>query len=586
MTPSGDAMLRQSIARQPADGEAWRQLALFSNHAGRLAAANWAFARRLALSPYDVSATVNRGNLLRRLGHRTLGERLLRRALALAGSDSIAAESVGQALWEQGLTRDARRWYGRALACDPANARARLGRCISNLPVVYDEEADLETMRRAYDEDLGALERWTARAGYADIASLADAIGAIQPFFLAYQGRNDKDLQGRYGRLVDRALSVRHPEFCRGPMPAPQRPDGRLRIGLVSGYFRRHSAWKMALSGWIEGLDRKRFALYGYHTGQATDDVTRRAASLLDGFFIEDRRRAAIAERIVADRLDAVLYPEIGMDPVTAWLAALRLAPVQMMSWGHPVTSGYPTIDYFLSSDLMEPPCADDHYVERLERLPGLGCLYRRPDVVAGDISRAHLGLAPDDVVYLCAQSLFKYLPQHDWIFEHIASAVPRARFVFYAGTMPAVATRFRDRLARRLAAAGHDPQRRLIFLPVLTEAGFLGVGRLGDVLLDSIGWSGFNTTIEIVIAGVPVIALAGRTLRGRHTSAVLTRIGCADLIADDEHDYVRRAILLGLDRDAGRAEGKRIAAASSLLFDDPAPIRALETVLESACRR
>ena len=39
------------------------------------------------------------------------------------------------------------------------------------------------------------------------------------------------------------------------------------------------------------------------------------------------------------------------------------------MAWGHPETSGLPTIDYFLTSALMEPEDGDDHYTERLVRL-------------------------------------------------------------------------------------------------------------------------------------------------------------------------------------------------------------------------
>ena len=58
------------------------------------------------------------------------------------------------------------------------------------------------------------------------------------------------------------------------------------------------------------------------------------------------------------------------MDDMPIKLASLRLAPAQATSWGHPTTSGLPSIDYFLSSELMEPPNADEHYTERLIRLP------------------------------------------------------------------------------------------------------------------------------------------------------------------------------------------------------------------------
>ena len=67
------------------------------------------------------------------------------------------------------------------------------------------------------------------------------------------------------------------------------------------------------------------------------------------------------------------------MDPLMTQLAALRLAPIQCVTWGHPVTSGLPTVDYFLSSELMEPKDGQDHYSERLIRLPGIGVCYAKP---------------------------------------------------------------------------------------------------------------------------------------------------------------------------------------------------------------
>ena len=64
------------------------------------------------------------------------------------------------------------------------------------------------------------------------------------------------------------------------------------------------------------------------------------------------------------------------MDPLAGRLAAQRLAPVQCVAWGHPETTGMPTLDYFLSSDLMEPPDGEAHYTEHLVRLPNLGLCY------------------------------------------------------------------------------------------------------------------------------------------------------------------------------------------------------------------
>lgn len=72
-------------------------------------------------------------------------------------------------------------------------------------------------------------------------------------------------------------------------------------------------------------------------------------------------------------RLDVLIYPEIGMDKLTTKLASMRLAPVQVASWGHPETSGLPTIDHYLSAQGLEPEGVGEHHTERLVLLPQLG---------------------------------------------------------------------------------------------------------------------------------------------------------------------------------------------------------------------
>src|SRR5262249_28988235 len=126
-------------------------------------------------------------------------------------------------------------------------------------------------------------------------------------------------------------------------------------------------------------------------------------------------------QEILADAPHLLIYPGVGMDPISAQLAAQRLAPVQCNSWGHPDTSGFPTLDYYLSSDLMEPPDGQDHYTERLVRLPNLS-IYSEPiEQPPASITRQDLGLRSTAIVYWCGQSLFKYLPQFDEVFPRIA---------------------------------------------------------------------------------------------------------------------------------------------------------------------
>jgi len=212
---------------------------------------------------------------------------------------------------------------------------------------------------------------------------------------------------------------------------------------------------------------------------------------------------------------------------------------VQCTTWGHPVTSGLPTIDHYLSSEAMEPPNGDAHYTEHLVRLPGLGIHYTPPPITGLPMDRAALGISNNAVVYLSCQSLFKYLPRYDVIWPRIAARVPAAEFLFLASHNGAGDMIFRQRLEQVFAQAGLDWRKHCIIVPRVPADAFSSLLRAGDVFLDSIGWSGCNSTLEAVDCGIPVVTTPTALMRGRHSAAILACMGMADRIAADEDEYV-----------------------------------------------
>jgi predicted O-linked N-acetylglucosamine transferase (SPINDLY family) len=346
--------------------------------------------------------------------------------------------------------------------------------------------------------------------------------------------------------------------------------------------FYGHTISKLFL-GWIENLDRAAFDLSVFSLGARRDVVTSRIEAAAERFQVHAGPIGAAVEALRAEAPDVIVFPDIGMGTRTLMLGGLRLAPVQMVAWGHPVTTGLPTIDYFLSSELMEPPEGASHYSERLVRLPNLSIFYHRPALPPPG-SRAALGLPADGVLYLCLQSAFKYLPRHDWIFAAIAAGVPEARLIFLAdkgdGGSSGV---FRRRLQQAFADRGLEVDRFCHFLPRLSPADYLAVNRQGDVYLDSLEWSGGNTTLEALACGLPVVTCPGRFMRGRHSYAMLQRIGAVEGIAADPQDYVRRAVRLGRDADFRRQQRDLVTAASDRLYNDRDAVGGLAAVLHRA---
>ncbi len=564
----------QALVLEPDFADAHNNYGLLLHAQGQQHDAIGHYQRALELVADFPEAHNNLGNVFKEQRLLDQAATHYRAALALQPTFADAHANLADALMEQGLRDQAVAHYRQALAFRPDFAVARFGLCIAQLPVLYRTEAEIDERRAAYQRDLFDLRDTVTVSG--NPAAFAAAVGSHQPFFLAYQGRNDRDLQAFYGELVVRAMAGGDTP----PRPVPSRPTAgrRIRIGFVSGYFFNHSVWKMPVKGWLTQLDRDRFELFCYHTRLIRDAETDLAEQVADRFVQGPRPLDQWRALIVDDALDVLIYPEIGMDPVTVQLAAQRLAPIQCTSWGHPETSGLPTIDYYLSSALMEPPDANDHYTETLIRLPNLSVYYEPPPLPALTVTRAEFGLRPDAVVYWCCQSLFKYLPQDDSVFPRIAAAVGRCQFAFlgYQGGGHVVLM-FRERLEAAFAAAGLRAEDHCVFLPRLDPEPFIAVGGLCDVYLDSIGWSGINTTLESALTDLPVVTLPGALLRGRHSMAVLRMMGATETIADSVDDYVALAVRLGTDSDWRSAIRHKMSAGRALVYRDRRCIEALE---------
>jgi protein O-GlcNAc transferase len=367
-------------------------------------------------------------------------------------------------------------------------------------------------------------------------------------------------------------------------MPPPPGPGEKVRVGIVAGLFRHHTVWKLLIKGWLTQLDREKFQLFGYHTAAPQDEQTEQARKLCDRFVQGPLPVERWREEIAKDAPHVLIYPDIGMDPGAGQLGAHRLAPVQCITFGHPNTTGYTTLDYFLNSAMMEPADADAHYTERLIRLPNLGLYYEPLEIPPVTVERAQLGLRPDAMTYWSGQSLFKYLPQFDEVYARIAREVGNCQFLFirfHAG--PGVTDVFRGRLERAFAALGLNAADHCVFLPRLpTEVFITAIGQC-DAVLDTPTWSGGNSTLEGLAHDVPNVTWPGPFMRGRVTMAVLQRMGITETIADTIDDYVAIAVRLARDVPWRMSLKQKMAENRQRVYRDREYIAAFEDFLSRA---
>ena len=268
-----------------------------------------------------------------------------------------------------------------------------------------------------------------------------------------------------------------------------------------------------------------------------------------------------------SDQLDILMLPDVGMSASSRILSLHRIAPLQFTAWGHPVTTGSDNIDFYLSSDLMEPEDAQMHYSETLVRLPNLALFFNPSEPKTNPSLRTSL---PEGyILFGCLQSIYKYLPQYDFIFPRIAKATPEAIFVFLEGEQRYTTEILKRRLTAIFSEHGLEAEKHVLFIPRVTTDAYAALVNDMDVILDTIGWSGGNTSLEAIGLGKPLVTYPGEFMRGRHTSAMFRMMGMERHVACSLEDFISRAIDLGSDGDLRLQVSTELRLKSRLLYQD-----------------
>jgi len=573
--------------------------------------------RALAIKPDNVKALINRGNTLQDLKRYQDALVSYDRALAIRPDYAEALYNRGAALHDLWRHEDALASYDKALSIKPDYAEAwsnrgvtlgsigerlraieshqeainlnphsttyRFRYLMAYIPVLATANENIEMLREQFAHQIELLGKWLV---VNEVNDAHEAVGAAQPFYLAYQDKNNKNLLGQYGKLCTRLMLQWQTK--NNLLPNLKMPDERskIKLGIVSAQIRNHSVWNAFVKGWFQQLNQNIFEIHVFYLNCEQDAETTFAKANAKTFEYGDKRIEEWSKLIIEKNIEILIYPELGMDITTPKLASMRLAPVQIAAWGHPETTGLSTMDYYLSAADFENAKSQECYTERLVNLPNLGCYFDSADVPDVELDLRKLGINPDLPLFVCPGTPFKYMPEHDKIFVEIVQRIQNAQFIFFTYQQaPLLSKALFKRLSETFKAADLDFLNYAVFIPWQPKPEFYSIMRQADVLLDTLGFSGFNTTIQAVECSLPIVTCEGRFMRGRFASAILKRMGLLELVASTEEDYISLAIKLAQDKTYRQFVSARIKELRPILFNDLEPIRALEEFLIGTSR-
>lgn len=561
----------KAIELKPTLSDTYRTLAKALREMGEYREALSVLKRCVAVAPHDPQAWHDLGGLYRDISDTPASIEAYERAIAIQPNLIDTKANLSCILAMDGDYERARQLCDEVVGEKP-DAFGVLVRKATILPAIMMSNQHIEDSRQFILDSLSQLEQTTGHIG----EPLAEVIATN--FYLAYHGRNDVDIQRRTAEVFRRhtpALSFIAPHI------GTTRKPGRIRLGICSKHLASHADGSHTIAMlWAElfaRLDPERFELFLFYTLPSYNLIPLALRKRVEHAYRLPINTAE-AQRVVAQQnLDLLYFLDIGMEPQTYFLSFARLATTQLVTWGHPLTTGISNLDYFVSSKHLEVEGAQSHYTERLVGLEHLNTYYLRPSC-RDLITRDYLACSASEILYVCPQNLFKLHPDFDPLLERILREVPSSKLVLIEGNCPRHTLLLKERLQRTMPGV----LGRVHFIPRLNQEQFLSLLKIADVMLDPLHFGGGSTTIQALSFGTPVVTLPSAFLRGRISYACYQQMGFEQLIARDIDHYCEIAIRLGQNRDLRENVRSELCEKSGMLFSNQNVIQECEAFLES----
>ena len=283
-------------------------------------------------------------------------------------------------------------------------------------------------------------------------------------------------------------------------------------------------------------------------------------------YYVVDFKNLEKSINYVANlKLDIIIYPSIGMDTLSIIFPHLRLAPIQINTWGHSVTSGNPSIDYYISSIFYEPndkKQAQEHYSEKLISLRSL-CTYYIPKNTSSITKNFNevLGLPQNKKILFCLQSPSKLNRRFLSVLDNIVMKLGNAIVLLLQvneTSLPENRKRINDILHGRAFFVQRDSW--------ATYAKYI---KQSDLILDTYPTGGCNSTLDAFMLNKVVVCCPTQYLRGRFTAGFYQKMNIGYPIAKNLEEYEHKAIELMRNNILRKSIEDNIEKHKHLLFQD-----------------
>ncbi|MBK8062978.1 MAG: hypothetical protein IPK29_01960 [Betaproteobacteria bacterium] len=345
-------------------------------------------------------------------------------------------------------------------------------------------------------------------------------------------------------RLIEKQIEI-------PAMPAERRISERPTILVPIEWFTSLHAMYRCYAPSIRQL-REKFRLVMIGRSSEMDAISKQ---LFDEVIEIDAGNVSLADIVGHIRRvapDIIYYPSLGMATWWVALSTVRLAPIQVMTLGHPATSNSPEIDYVLVTETMpvDPGC----FSETVFLISGDLAMVNRDDAVFPEPelrpSPALLRIAVPSMACKLNASFMASC-------RAIAARSERAlEFHFFPNMVGMTWFQIRREIAKWLPNS--------VVHPRSDYNSYLQNLRNCDIHLSTFPFGGTNSNVDSMRLGLPMVTLEGLEVHSQTDSGMMRSVGVPDWLITYHPSEFERAALRLIGSDA-----ERVAIAERLLETD-----------------
>ena len=530
------------------------------------------YQKAIKINPEYAEAYNNLGNVYN--SNQKIDDAILnyKKAIKLNANFPEAYSNLGNLLKEIGEVAEAKKYENKLLSLRPNDIEYKINVILSISPIVSSIE-EINYCRNKYKKGLDLLK------GYQYLPEKPGDTIKTSTFLLGYHAKDNLELMKNTSDLFRKIIP--NLNYISKNIDKHKKQK-KIRIGFISEFLTRHTVGKL-FGGLIKNIDRKKFEVVIFHTQRTKKSINKNEIDNISDKVINlSNRIKEQHSQVENENLDIIFYPEIGMSQTIYFLAFARLASVQIVSFGHPETTGINTIDYFLSSTLLEPN-NKKKYSERLICLSQFPLYYQPPQSLGPLKNRKDLELPENARLYGCPQSLFKLHPDFDSILAEILFQDPEGYIVLIGGE--GKEKYWSEILKKRWSKNYTILNKKVLFTKTLSLLEFISLCKCVDVLLDPLHFGGGNSFLESMLVGTPSITMPETHLKTNVIAAAYKQMKIANPpIVQSSKEYVNLAVKLAQDdkKNLSLREKSKIAA-NKYLYNNLKALKEFEQFLEEA---